>query len=299
MKCLVCGNEMGLWAKLTAHSSTEICKSCREQGGSQLQVLVQSVNAAQLFKPQYADGWLAQFEGTVRKYHMSESEVGLLRFTLLNNIFKLVEAEDELSDIDLKYLAAVAQRYSLGQSTAAELKDTIFRIGMREVIQSWEHGEIPQKQCSGLLLQKGEICHWEEGAGLRVQRTKREYVGGYGSVSVPVPLVRGVRFRVGGFKGHPIDHTVLEDGGGGLLHVTNQRVCFTGQRCSVAIPYKKMISVGGFENGFVVQTSNEKKPGIFVVRHPEFTTQMLTLAANPPEEQKQTTKRQKKLPVNS
>ena len=46
-----------------------------------------------------------------------------------------------------------------------------------------------------------------------------------------------------------------------------------------------MISVGGFENGFIVQTSNEKKPGIFIVRHPELTTRLLSLAATPTEDE--------------
>jgi hypothetical protein len=46
-----------------------------------------------------------------------------------------------------------------------------------------------------------------------------------------------------------------------------------------------------------VRTSNEKKPGIFIVRHPEFTTQFLTLASNPLEEDKAPPKRRQKLPA--
>ncbi len=261
-----------------------------------MQVLLRSVSGAQSFNLQYAQGWVTQFEETARRYQMSESETGTLRSSLLNNIFRLVEAEDEMSEGDLKFLVSLGQKYGLGQSATPELRDTIFRVGMKEIIQSWERGEIPRKDCGGLVLQKGEVCHWEEGAGLRVQKTKREYVGGYSSVSVPVPLVRGARFRVGGFKGHPIDNTVYEDGGVGVLHITNQRVCFSGQQRSVAIPYKKMISVGGFEGGFIVQTSNEKKPGIFVVRHPELTTHLLSLASNPPEQEDPPRKRSQKLP---
>jgi len=61
------------------------------------------------------------------------------------------------------------------------------------------------------------------------------------------------------------------------------------------IPYKKLISVGGFEGGFIIQTSNEKKPGIFVVRHPELTTHLLALASNPPREADQPNKHSKKV----
>jgi len=294
MKCAVCGSEIGLWGRLTSNPDAPVCKRCREQASKQLEVLVQSVGAAQSFKVQYAERWAGQLEETARKYRMPESDAQPLRLALLNNMLKLVEAGGEMVESDLKYLLDLCQRYRVGQSGTPELSDTLIRVGMKETIQSWERGEAPRKECNGLVLQRGEACHWEEGAGLRVQKTQREYVGGYSSVSVPVPLVRGMRVRVGGFKGHPIDHTVLEDGGTGVLHVTSQRLCFTGQY-AVAIPYRKMISVGGFEGGFMVQTSNEKKPGIFLVRHPELTTQMLTLAANPPEEEKPR-KREKKVP---
>ncbi len=272
-----------------------MCKKCHEQGQNQLKVLVSSVIATQSFKREFAERWLNQFGDTVRKYKISEDEARPLRQSLLNGIFRQVEAQDDMVEADLKFLADIGQNYSLGQTASPELRDTIFRVGMREIIQLWERGEVPTRQCGGLILQKGEICHWEEGAGLRVQKTKHEYVGGYSSVSVPI--VRGVRFKVGGFRGYPVDHTILEDGGTGVLHITNQRVCFTGQLHSVAIPYKKMISVGGFEGGFVVHTSNEKKPGLFIVRHPEFTTQFLTLASNPAEEDKAPPKRRRRLPA--
>jgi hypothetical protein len=295
MKCSVCGSDLGLWAKLTGHANVPVCKECREQANNRLQILVRSVHESQAFKLQYAEGWVSQFEEICRKYQMPEVEVGPLRFGFLNSIFKLIETEEEMAEADLKFLVAVSKRYGLGQSAAPEFRDTIFRIGTREIIQSWERGEVPQKECSGLVLQKGEVCRWEEGASLRVQKTQTEYVGAYSSISVPVPLIRGARFRVGGFKGHPIDKTVWQDGGAGALHVTNQRVCFTGQQRSVAIPYKKMLSIGGFDEGFIVQTSNEKKPGIFIVRHPELTTHLLRLASTPAEEESTPKKRSKKL----
>jgi hypothetical protein len=299
MKCLVCGNDGGFWGKLTTHSNERVCKECREKAKNQMQVVLRSVSAEQSFKLQYAQGWVVRFDETAKKYELAESETAPLKFSLLNEMFMLVERGDVMTEADLKYLADLTRKYAVGQTAPPELLDTIFRIGVREVIQSWEQGDVPQKECGGLLLQKGEVCHWEEGAALRIQRTKREYVGAFASVSVPVPLTRRSRFRVGGFKGHPIDSKILENGGAGLLHVTNQRICFTGPQNSVAIPYKKIISVGGFDGGFIVQTANEKKPGIFIVRHPELTTQLVSLASHPPEEESAPSGRQKKLPSTS
>lgn len=291
MNCAACGTELGLWAKVTGQSATGVCKKCQEQGKHQLTVLVQSVSAAQSFQIQYADRWAAQFEETAQKFHLPETETKPQRFALLNNMLKLVEVQDVMQESDLKYLLDLSYKYGVKQSNNQELADTLVRVGMREIIQEWERGEAPKKNCQGLVLQKNEVCHWEEAAALRIQKTQREYVGSYSSVSIPI--VRGVRYRVGGFKGHPIDHTYLENGGMGVLHVTNQRVCFTGQH-AVAIPYKKMISVGGFEGGFMIQTSNEKKPGIFIVRCPELTAHMVTLASHPADEDEPPKKRRSK-----
>jgi hypothetical protein len=278
MKCSVCGKEFGFWEKLQSNSNTVSCKECHEQAKNRLNVLIASVGDAQSFKSDYANGWIHQFEDTVRAYRVGEPEAAALRSVLLNHIFKLVEAEPEMADADLQFLANLVHTYRINESTTAEIRDTLSRIGVRQIIQSWERGQAPQKQCTGLMLQKNELCHWEEPAALRIQRTQREYVGNYSSVSVPIPLIRGARFRVGGYRGHPIDTTTWENGGAGILHVTSQRICFTGQLKAVAIPYDKVISIGGFDDGFIVQTTNEKKPGVFAVANPELTTHLITLA---------------------
>jgi hypothetical protein len=122
-------------------------------------------------------------------------------------------------------------------------------------------------------------------------------VGGYGSVSIPVHFVRGARVRVGGFKGVPIDKTMHEDGGRGVLHITNQRVCFTGINQAVAIPFKKIVSLAGFDGGFEVHTGNEKKPGIFLVPHPELTTELLKRASSSNDDDNSKPKRRRRLPA--
>jgi hypothetical protein len=55
--------------------------------------------------------------------------------------------------------------------------------------------------------------------------------------------------------------------------------------------------IQGFETGFTIQTTNEKKPGIFIVRHPEPTAQLVTLASTGVGEDEPPKKRRQKLPV--
>ncbi len=287
MVCQVCGKDVGVWANLGNHS--QICKECTAQGQNQLKVLATSVGCVTTWNRQHADGWLDLYDEIVHKYQISPADATRTRDEILNGIFKLVESQPQFADSDLQYLVALGQRYHITRSGSPEVADTIFRIDLRQAIQSWDSGKPIVKECTALVLAKGEICHWEEPAGLLVQRTQREYVGVYGSVRIG-------RVRVGGFKGVPIDKTMRDDGGRGVLHITNQRVCFTGLAQAVAIPFAKIVSLAGFSDGFEVHTANEKKPGIFLVPHPELTTDLLKRASSNKGDDDSSPKRSKNCP---
>lgn len=271
MVCQVCGKDEGVWANFGNHS--QICKECTAQGQNQLKVLATSVGCVTTWNQQHADGWLALYDEIIHKYQVPPADATRARDEILNGIFKLVESQQPITDADVEYMAAQGHRYHMTRSECPELADTVFRIDLRQAIQSWDIGKPIEKQCTALVLAKGEICYWEEPAGLLVQRTQREYVGVYGSVRIG-------RVRVGGFKGVPIDKTMRDDGGTGVLHVTNQRVCFTGLAQAVAIPFAKIVSLAAFSNGFEVHPTNDKKPGIFLVPHPELTVELLNRASS-------------------
>lgn len=295
MKCAVCGKDVGFWEKLGNH--TQVCKACTEQGQNRLNVLATSVGCGTNWSQQHAEGWLSQYDEIVHKYQVPAAEAARTKCEILNDIFKLVELQEHIADADQEYLVGLGQRYDIARFATPELQDTVLRIALRQAIQSWDSGKPPERECTALVLAKGEVCHWEEPAGLLVQRTKREYVGGYGSVSIPLHIVRGARVRVDGFKGVPIDKTVHEDGGRGVLHITNQRVCFTGLDQAVAIPFKKIVSLAGFDGGFEVHIGNEKKPGIFLVPHPELTTELLKHASSSNGDDDSKPKRRRRLPT--
>lgn len=137
MKCFVCGVELGFWAKLHTHSDVEICKECQVQAKSQLGILVGSVGDAQPFKPEYALGWINKFDETCGKYAVPEDQITPLRFVLLNNIFKLVENEDEMIESDLQFLLDLTKNMASGNSRLPTYA-TLF-LGS-EFARSFSHG---------------------------------------------------------------------------------------------------------------------------------------------------------------
>ena len=58
--------------------------------------------------------------------------------------------------------------------------------------------------------------------------TRTHYQGGYSGVSVKV--AKGVYYRTGGFKGHPVktSEMILKDGG--ILGITNKHIYFSGTK---------------------------------------------------------------------
>jgi hypothetical protein len=53
MKCIVCGKDVGFWAKLGMH--TQVCKACTEQGQNRLKVLANSVGWATNWQQEQAE----------------------------------------------------------------------------------------------------------------------------------------------------------------------------------------------------------------------------------------------------
>lgn len=116
-------------------------------------------------------------------------------------------------------------------------------------------------------LQKSEILVWIFGKTQYYEektRSHRYYVGGYQGVSVRI--MKGVYYRVGAFKGHPVvtSSTSMEHIDTGILGITDKHLYFLGSRKSFRIPYKKIVSFIPYNDGIAVhRDAVTAKPQIF------------------------------------
>jgi hypothetical protein len=107
-------------------------------------------NAASL-RQEYARKWIDQFEETVRKYQVPQSNAAILRSQLLRSFFEVVEKQEEITEEEAQFLVSLAKQYELGESASPELGNIIHRIGMLQTIQAWEKGEVPDATRSPLV----------------------------------------------------------------------------------------------------------------------------------------------------
>lgn len=134
------------------------------------------------------------------------------------------------------------------------------------ILQELEDGQIPSYFKTALIpvvLGKTEYLIWgDQNVVLHQCKVKREYVGGSSGVSMRV--CKGVYYRVGACKGTPIEHSYYENIGEGVLLYTNKNLIFYSPMKSVKIPYKKIISVTPYSDGFEVHKDGVNgKPTMF------------------------------------
>lgn len=112
-----------------------------------------------------------------------------------------------------------------------------------------------------LMRKPGELTIWSGTGRIRIPaRTPSRYVGGSSGVSVPI--VKGVRFRVGATRGSLVrGEEFLADAEVGDVVLTNQRLVFNGGMNSMTWLFDKWngASTDPTSTQFVFNVSNSKK----------------------------------------
>ena len=136
----------------------------------------------------------------------------------------------------------------------ASLQGThIEELGQSSILSDIQAGRHPRYIVNApIILTKGEDALWcFNNVTMYQEKVKREMVGGYSGFSFRV--MKGVTYRTGGFKGHPVETSYMENMGLGSLYVTNKNIIFMGQTRSIKVPYNKIIGINPYSDGMEVQ----------------------------------------------
>ena len=128
-----------------------------------------------------------------------------------------------------------------------------------EIFENASSGNEPDD--ISLVQKKGELVLWTGNAIYHeAGRTASRYVGG--SQGFSIPLVAGIRYRVGSYSGHMEPGEEMQiDKDQGFVKLTNQRVIFSGPLATTEWAFAKLLS--SFSNpdrtDFILGVSNRKK----------------------------------------
>ncbi len=209
--------------------------------------------------------------------------------TELNNRYRAVaeglEPTTGITDVDT-VLAQIAQRRSeivdlthKSQRLATELlslsdelkrrKDAQANLGFDALgLQADLIANGLRPISANLVLKAKEIAVASSPATLCRYKTRTQFVGG--SQGLSIPLGHGFRYRVGSFRGHPIQSELLAQLDVGTLVITNQRLVFLGAKRDVSTPVAKLLQVEPFSNGIGVSREGKESRDIYLVSKPAY-----------------------------
>ena len=136
----------------------------------------------------------------------------------------------------------------------ATLKGTaIEELGQASILTDLQQGRTARYNIQApIILTKDETALWcYNNVTMYQEKIRREYVGSHSGFSFRV--MKGVTYRTGGFKGHPVETSYMENMGLGSLYVTNKNIIFMGQSRSIKVPYSKIIGINPYSDGMEVQ----------------------------------------------
>lgn len=199
------------------------------------------------------------FDESTRKLFLIEGWEHAVTHCLENGI---------LSKEDESKLMVFLNAFSMKQDDAD--RDGVYtKIAKSAILRDLTEGKVPQRMTvQGSLpfnFKKEEKLVWLfKGVKYYEPKTSRSYVGG--SHGVSFRIARGVYYRIGAFKGQPIEttSTVLLDMG--MLGITDQHIYFAGDVKSFRVPYAKIVTVTPYSDGISIQRdAANAKPQSFIV----------------------------------
>jgi hypothetical protein len=171
-----------------------------------------------------------------------------------------------------------AELESLARSMSVELTmDTGTQNQLRYFAQLWqiEQGELPTLD-PPIALQKAEVCHFHVAAEWHELRTRVQRIGYHGPV-LSIPIVRGLRYRVGGITPAVVRSEELTQIDEGDLYFTSKRVLFNGARRNTTIRLSNLIGFQVFADGLALEKSSGRSPYFLFAQDTELAATVLSV----------------------
>lgn len=148
--------------------------------------------------------------------------------------------------------------------------DAINKLGFDALwTAAWLQSHEPPAIASPVTLKRGEVAWVSVAAVLSRQTTRTQFTGSSQGLSFPIGHT-GVRYRVGSFRGHPIQTTTLKDLDSGSLVLTNQRLVFIGRVRSVTAGLGHIVHVEAYTDALGVFQDRRETPDFFKLKAPHY-----------------------------
>jgi hypothetical protein len=275
MVCGYCNRSLGFWDRFLGRSMHPVCRGKQEaerrQAGEDLRALLERIAG----DPPSASTQSQEVARLREAAGLNQDAVRLMCRQIFAAHVLAATADKDVTPEELKDLGAIIKALGLeAASVREELKD----VARYAILHRVREGQLPLVTATGLLLEDEELTHWACPAELYEEKViRRYYQGGYSGVSIPI--YKGIRWSVGGFRGEPVVQTGMVATDSGRLTLTDRRVVFVGNQRSFSVPYKKILALQGYADAISVQKDGmTAKPSFFKIEDPEMIGAILSQA---------------------
>lgn len=137
----------------------------------------------------------------------------------------------------------------------------------------WELGDLPDVHAP-IALQKNERCHYVASARWQERRVRRTRTG-YSGFSTSIPIVKGVRYRVGTIRPVYTESEDVVEVDVGTMVYTSKRLIFVGGRGTKTFQWSSVLSITPYSDAVEFARSSGKHP-IFALSDGESAAVMAT-----------------------
>lgn len=190
----------------------------------------------------------------LKRFPMAQSQIDDAYWHVLDRAATNFLADDNLSDHEQQKIQDYVHALSLSLNNipAQYQAGDISKISQVALLKALQQGVVPTTNFSApIILGKKETVLWAyNGVNLYQEKITREYVGRSGGFSFKV--MKGVYYRTGRMKGHPVERSSMELQGHGTLYVTNKNLIFYSQTKGIKIPFNKIVGITPYSDGIEV-----------------------------------------------
>lgn len=255
--CIYCGQPAGLWKR--KH------KECAEKHEAGVLWLAREVKEA--IKEENYEGLENRLLAKARESWVGENELREIMVKAWEEAVEHFLEDGSLEEEEEKKLTSFAERFGFRQDDL-DKRGWYTKLVAGAVLREVMEGKIPRRISTDVPLpfnfQKKESLVWVfPRVKYYEEKTRRHYVGG--SQGVSIRIASGVYYRIGGFKGRPVETQEMVHVDTGILALTDRHIYFGGEKKSFRIPYSRIVSFRPYQDGIGIQRdAASSKPQVFV-----------------------------------
>lgn len=136
---------------------------------------------------------------------------------------------------------------------------SIEKIEQAAILRQLQNGQMPVTRTLNypIMLTQGEYAIWAyDNVTMYQEKIVREWVNRRHGTSYRI--MKGVYYHTGGSKGHPVEHSEMENLGKGALILTNKNIIFHSPTRTFKIPYKKLNGCTPYSDGIEIHQDSAK-----------------------------------------